>query len=341
MADFSSRMPYWLWPGDDRPTKEIDDEIAEELRFHLEMLAEQCEREGMEPASARRRAAERFGDFDRVLRRCRVEKQGEVPMLRRLQAALVCGLLVAVAIVGWQQWVIADRVGGTLLVMNGFSDQLSELKAMLVRLDGPSEPAPSTPDDSAGAASLVVRVVGADGEPIGGAGLVFETANTALDNYNFFEATSDPDGRCVTPLSDTGFRLSRVTAHAPGYTIASTSLNRPFGPRPEVILTLRPGRMTAYRFVLGGDEASQDTLAGALVWPKVGFTALSDIVNPLPIDASGVVETDWFGAGDRAAFFVEGPDLSVAARSVLVGSDANGPIRVDVRSAAYPGGGQF
>lgn len=97
-------IPYWLFPGDDRPTEEIDDEIAEELRLHLELMAEENERRGMAPDEAKRNAAEHFGDFHQLLRRCRREKQGDAVMLRRVQAVLTVLLMIGLATtaLGWK-----------------------------------------------------------------------------------------------------------------------------------------------------------------------------------------------------------------------------------------------
>ncbi|MEO0531404.1 MAG: permease prefix domain 1-containing protein [Planctomycetota bacterium] len=101
-------LPYWLWPGDDRPTEEIDDEIVEELRLHLELLEEEQARRGVPRDEAKRYAAERFGDFDAVLRRCRAEKQGDLPMLKRVQAVLTLLLFVGVVILGVRDYVTAN-----------------------------------------------------------------------------------------------------------------------------------------------------------------------------------------------------------------------------------------
>lgn len=113
-------LPYWFWPGDDRPTEEIDDEIAEELRLHLDLLAEHNMRESQTPDEAKRNAAERFGDFDTVLRRCRTEKQGDIPMLKRIQAVLTLLLLIGVVFLGVRDYVTAGTTAQHMDQTTGF-----------------------------------------------------------------------------------------------------------------------------------------------------------------------------------------------------------------------------
>ena len=137
-------LPYWLWPGDGRPTREIDSEITEELQLHLDLLAEEHERSGLARDDAKRQAAERFGDFDSILRRCRVEKQGDVPMLKRVQATLIGLLLAAVVFMGWQQWAMATRAEATWRIMDGISGRLSDISDRLHLLE-PPKPQPVAP----------------------------------------------------------------------------------------------------------------------------------------------------------------------------------------------------
>src|SRR5215470_9254694 len=50
-----------LWRPDD-----IHDEISEEMRFHIELRAEENVRSGMMPQEARRKAEQQFGRLDRI-----------------------------------------------------------------------------------------------------------------------------------------------------------------------------------------------------------------------------------------------------------------------------------
>src|SRR5687768_6104165 len=56
----SPRHPWWRRLGD------VDGDVDDELRFHLEMRQRDYEARGMTPEEARRAARERFGDVERV-----------------------------------------------------------------------------------------------------------------------------------------------------------------------------------------------------------------------------------------------------------------------------------
>lgn len=336
MPDVSSYLPHWMFPGDDRPPEEIDDEIAEELRFHLDMLAEQGEREGVTSEEARRQAEERFGDFDRILRRCRLEKQGDAPMLKRVQAGLILLLAAGVAAIGWQQWALSSNLAS---LHEGLRGNLEALQRDVALLAGPTE-TPVGPSNDPDERELMIQVVKPDGQPIANARLVLETTNASENGIDYFEATADETGRYLTRLSDDGFRISRVTAYAPGYALSSKTLNRPFGGRASVELKLQEGRSTRFRFVLSGGDAEDEALVGGLVFPRLGW--LAAVVTPIEIDANGTIETDWFSVGDTAQFLVEIPGRSLVSRSTVVRSDLEGPIRVEVtQQGLFGGGGQF
>lgn len=117
-------LPYWLFPGDDRPPGEIDDEIAEELQLHLDLMAEEQMRQGVGPDEARRQAAERFGDFDSLVRQCRVEKQGDAPMWKRVQTILTALVFVVVLLMGVRQW---SSEAATAQYMNQTTKYLSKI----------------------------------------------------------------------------------------------------------------------------------------------------------------------------------------------------------------------
>jgi hypothetical protein len=107
MAPLRSLAAYTRLP-DPRPLGEIDDEIREELEFHLEMRTLEGIRAGLPPEQARHEAHERFGDVARIHQTCRRILVGDRIMLQRFQAVLTVLLLVAVVFLGvrfylWQQ----------------------------------------------------------------------------------------------------------------------------------------------------------------------------------------------------------------------------------------------
>src|SRR5688500_15913774 len=50
--------------------RDVDGSVDDELRFHLDMLADEYRASGHTTLEARREAAERFGDVERVRERC-------------------------------------------------------------------------------------------------------------------------------------------------------------------------------------------------------------------------------------------------------------------------------
>jgi len=90
--------------ADPRSIREIDQEIVEELEFHLEMRVLDNQRQGLSLSAAREAASEQFGDFETIRRTCRRALLGERFMLQRLQTAILVVLLLAVAGGGYQTY---------------------------------------------------------------------------------------------------------------------------------------------------------------------------------------------------------------------------------------------
>lgn len=136
-------LPYWLFPGDARPPAEIDDEVAEELRLHLDLLAEERMRQGVTPDQAKQQAAERFGDYDTLLRRCRLEKQGDIPMLKRIQAMLTLLLLLVVVWLGVRDYMTAETTAQymtqTTTFLKTIQSDLAEMRGELKYAEGASQ----------------------------------------------------------------------------------------------------------------------------------------------------------------------------------------------------------
>ena len=78
----------------ERVGRTAESEVDDELRFHLEMLEQDCRRQGMAPESARAGCRERFGDLERARRQCLQITRRKDPFTRTLKSALV-GLFVA------------------------------------------------------------------------------------------------------------------------------------------------------------------------------------------------------------------------------------------------------
>ena len=62
-----------------RSARQIQDDVDEELRFHLEMRAAELEAAGLDPAAARDEAARRFGDVAETQRACAASDDPVLP----------------------------------------------------------------------------------------------------------------------------------------------------------------------------------------------------------------------------------------------------------------------
>jgi hypothetical protein len=91
---FALRLP------DPRPTREIEQEIADELEFHIAMRTLDNAKAGMSAGEAQRDAVRRFGDFERIRKACRQALLGERIMLQRVQVVLTLVLLGGVVFLG-------------------------------------------------------------------------------------------------------------------------------------------------------------------------------------------------------------------------------------------------
>jgi hypothetical protein len=94
----STRLPSI----DSRAIGDLEQEIIDELEFHISMRADENIRCGMPPEEAHEAALRRFGDFERVRQQCRRALIGERMMWQRIQMVLSVVLLIAVAVLAAQ-----------------------------------------------------------------------------------------------------------------------------------------------------------------------------------------------------------------------------------------------
>jgi hypothetical protein len=344
-------LPYWLFPGDDRPTEEIDDEIAEELQLHLDLLAEEQERRGLTPEEAKQKAAERFGDFNQLLRRCRREKQGDVPMLKRVQAVLTGLLLLGAIVVGWQQARIWNRMDATWLIMNGFSARLSDMNDKLVLLE-PSSSDP-TEDDV-----VAIQVVDESGAAIKNATLTFGWTDASRSYFDSYVISTDDQGNFETPLTFREKQLESVTAYVPGYAFVSESLNRPF--RAGETLTLKLSKAVKQRLKLVAPGDAEHLLPRPLTNSDVRITSRTPesgrsndsqwLQLRLRTDSEGVVEIDCAADGDDIQLTAWEPSNTWVAGPIAIKAMSEGQtselLTIKLRPMSPPngfrsGGGMF
>ena len=87
---------------DPRSTAEIDQEILDELDFHIAMRTEENISQGMPADAARQAALAQFGDFSTVYKNCRRALLGARIMWQRIQIVLSVVLLGAVVLLAVQ-----------------------------------------------------------------------------------------------------------------------------------------------------------------------------------------------------------------------------------------------
>ncbi len=80
--------------------KEIEREIEEQLRFHVELLAQANLEQDMSPEKAKETALKRFGDVDQIRDQCAQISRRSQPLMRVLKTLFLllflCGVLLRV-----------------------------------------------------------------------------------------------------------------------------------------------------------------------------------------------------------------------------------------------------
>jgi RNA polymerase sigma-70 factor (ECF subfamily) len=97
---WSGTLADYLSVPDPRPIAEVDDEIWDELQFHIAMRRQENIAAGMAPDEAEEDARSRFGDIERIRRACRRIRIGDRIMLQRIHVVLTIVLLGAVIFLG-------------------------------------------------------------------------------------------------------------------------------------------------------------------------------------------------------------------------------------------------
>jgi hypothetical protein len=81
--------------------KEIDREIEEQLRFHIELLTQANLEQDMSPEEAKEAALKRFGDIEQIRDQCSQISRRSQPVVRALKTLFLllflCGVLLRVS----------------------------------------------------------------------------------------------------------------------------------------------------------------------------------------------------------------------------------------------------
>jgi hypothetical protein len=99
---FLQTLSTYLPSIDSRSASQIEQDIVDELEFHIAMLTEDNMNRGMSPDPARAAALTQFGDFAAVQEKCRRALLGTRIMWQRIQLVLSAALLAAVAFLAFE-----------------------------------------------------------------------------------------------------------------------------------------------------------------------------------------------------------------------------------------------
>lgn len=89
-------MPRWLQPVAADPLERVvEADVRAELGSHIELCAEELVLDGVDPEAALAEARARFGDFDRISRRCRNTKLGARRMAKLIPYVIIAILVIA------------------------------------------------------------------------------------------------------------------------------------------------------------------------------------------------------------------------------------------------------
>jgi hypothetical protein len=83
-----------------RSSRQVEQEVSEELDFHLAEASSELEASGMSPSEARNLARARFGDYERIRADCLREQTRQLIMIRRIHLVFTAVLIVTVAALG-------------------------------------------------------------------------------------------------------------------------------------------------------------------------------------------------------------------------------------------------
>lgn len=111
-----------------------DREVAEELRFHLEMQTQELVRQGMLPFTARAEAMRRFGDLVAVHRQCVQTRRRNRVVFRALRSLLGVLLLSGTATRVLGADIYVQHVGELLIAIGALG-----LVLLAIRIARPAE----------------------------------------------------------------------------------------------------------------------------------------------------------------------------------------------------------
>ncbi|HEX3601654.1 MAG TPA: permease prefix domain 1-containing protein [Lacipirellulaceae bacterium] len=140
-----TRLPLFTavrWAADLRPIEDIEQEISDELEFHLQMRTLEHIESALPAEVSWATAIAKFGDVARIHRECRRALLGERIMWQRMQTVLTILLLAAVTTLAAQLYSGQRANQAALADITVALKQMSEVRAK----SEPATPAPNLGD---------------------------------------------------------------------------------------------------------------------------------------------------------------------------------------------------
>ncbi len=123
--------------------RKTESDVAEELQFHIDMLALKYAQRGMATAEAKAAAQRRFGDFERIKQQCVTISERSTLLRRVLKTSFILIGLTGLAIRIFSSDVKVAHIGA-VLIMIAISGRL----LLYVRGLGPSTFVPKSKEKS-------------------------------------------------------------------------------------------------------------------------------------------------------------------------------------------------
>ncbi len=101
---------FHLPSPDRRGPEQIAADLDDEFAFHLDELVRELLETGLDPAEARAAARRRFGDVTRIRKQCLRVALGERIMLQRINVVLMVTVLLAVAVLSVQIFLLTGQL---------------------------------------------------------------------------------------------------------------------------------------------------------------------------------------------------------------------------------------
>ena len=328
---------FYIWRRD-APGPEAgrgEDEIDDELMFHLRSLVEDHLARGLPADTAWQEAQRRFGSLRRYANACR--RGVAASLLARVATAAVLFTLGVVC--GWLLLGFSSRHPSVRTAGDLQNRQIDEANAVAKALDFLEEwqrnQSPAALRRAVGAHDLTGRVVDAHGKPIAGARVlvILKTWPGGQYRQDDFFATSDGDGSFSLPrlVPRQGQHAVQVAVFKPGYTLASTYQLKEAGEQPAVD-PIRFQLAEASPITLVVNDRRGQPVAGACVAPA-GRTSPDGVEHLVyfqasrpvqaAVDREGRVGLECFQRGDEAQIFVRVPGKEWEQHAVHIPSEGN------------------